>query len=148
MTKKHVVLVTGVFDHLHREHVVFLQKAKSYGDVFFVGVERDVRVRQLKGAQRPWNSQVKRVENVQALNLADEVFLLPTKFSLPSEHRALLQKIQPDILAVSSHTPYLAEKEQLMKEIGGRVVVVHQHNPAISTTRLLEKKLKESHGTR
>ncbi|NCN82965.1 MAG: adenylyltransferase/cytidyltransferase family protein [Candidatus Pacebacteria bacterium] len=145
--KKVVVLVTGVFDHLHKEHVAFLRKAKECGDVLLVGIESDVRVRQIKGEMRPYHSQTERLRAVEAIGIAEQVFVLPEQFSDPNEHRALLQKIHPDILAVSSHSPHLAEKQQLLQEIGGRVVVVHQHNPAISSTIILEKKRRNSRGT-
>ncbi|MDA1079830.1 MAG: adenylyltransferase/cytidyltransferase family protein [bacterium] len=148
MKKKPVlVLVTGVFDALHEEHEVFLRKAKEQGDVLFIGVESDVRVRQMKGESRPLNSQAQRVVALESLGVADRVFVLPEKFSKPEEHRALLREIRPDILAVSSHSPHLAEKQQLLQEIGGRVVVVHQHNPSISTTLLVQKKQQEQHGS-
>ncbi|OGJ16290.1 MAG: hypothetical protein A2632_00095 [Candidatus Pacebacteria bacterium RIFCSPHIGHO2_01_FULL_46_16] len=140
-----VVLVTGVFDCLHQEHIEFLRKAKAAGDMLVVGVECDERVRQLKGEHRPLHSQSLRVKNLRAVHLAHKVFILPSQFSHPDEHRAVLQKIHPDILAVSSHTPHRAQKARLMQEIGGRVVVVHQHNPVVSTTLLLENKPKASH---
>lgn len=141
------VLVTGVFDTLHEEHKEFLRKAKLQGDVLLIGVESDVRVRQIKGAGRPMHSQAERVATLESLTLAERVFVLPEQFSDPKEHLALLRQVQPDILAVSSHSPHLKEKQQLLQEIGGRVVVVHQHNPTISSTILLEKKRQERSGT-
>lgn len=134
-----VVLVTGVFDILHQEHHNFLKKAKALGERLIVGIESDVRVRQLKGSGRPIHTQSVRAANVTALGLADEVFILPEAFSKPEHHRALLSQIKPDILAVSSHSPHVDKKQALMQEIGGTVVVAHQHNPKISTTILLQK---------
>ncbi len=144
--KKVVVLVTGVFDALHNEHDAFLRKAKAQGDVLLIGVESDARVRQIKGSDRPVYSEAERVAALESLALAERVFVLPEQFSDPKEHLALLRQVQPDILAVSSHSPHLKEKEQLLQEIGGRVVVVHQHNPTISSTILLEKKRQEQSG--
>lgn len=134
-----VVLVTGVFDVLHKEHVAFLKKAKALGGTLYVGLESDVRVSALKGPTRPVNSEKVRKENIEKLGIADTVFILPEQFSRPEDHRALLKKYSPSILAVSEHSPHLLEKQQLMQEIGGRVEIVHQHNPAISTTQLLRK---------
>lgn len=135
-----VVLVTGVFDLLHAEHRNFLQKAKALGGKLLVGVESDVRVRALKGEGRPINSQAVRVANITALGIADEVFVLPEAFSKPEHHRTLLEQIRPNILAVSSHSPHLDKKQQLMESLGGQVVIVHQHNPAVSTTQILQQK--------
>lgn len=140
-TKK--VLVTGVFDVLHTEHKTFLQKAKQLG-YLLVGVESDVRVADMKGPGRPIHSQNERVKNLQALGIADEVFVLPEDFSLPEHHRNLIQSIQPDYLAVSSHTKHIDKKQKIMNEFGGSVVVVHEHNPEVSTTLLLANQIEVS----
>lgn len=144
MSKK-VILATGVFDILHQEHRNFLEKAKALGGKLVVGIESDVRVQQLKGAGRPINSQEERVKNVVALGLADEVFVLPEQFSKPEHHRALLRKIRPAVLAVSSHSPHLDQKQALLREVGGEVVVVHQHNPSISTSIIIEQQVHSQH---
>jgi len=130
------VLVTGVFDILHQEHLEFLRKAARLGQLV-VGVESDKRVRQIKGEGRPINTQADRVRHLKETGLVNQVFVLPETFSSPDDHRRLLRELAPDVLAVSSHTAHLEAKTQLMKEIGGRVEVVHQHNPSVSTTQLL-----------
>lgn len=131
-------LVTGVFDILHQEHRKLLRAAKALGRPLIVGIESDVRVRRLKGQGRPVNSQDVRRAQLLKLELADEVFVLPEEFDTAEDHLALLQTYQPAILAVSSHTPHRAEKSRLMSVIGGRVVVVLEHNPSVSTTQLLQ----------
>lgn len=133
------VLVTGVFDVLHHEHVTFLEKARELGDELVVGLESDARVTQLKGPERPVNSQAQRVAAIEALGLANSVFVLPEGFSTPDDHLALLKAWRPAVLAVSSHTSHLEVKQALMSQVGGRVMVVHQHNPEISSTKLIRK---------
>lgn len=139
MSQKKKVLVTGVFDILHDEHIKFLQKAKKLGDTLSIGIESDFRVRQMKGEGRPINSQSIRQQNLETLNIAQEVFVLPERFSKPEDHIALIQKIKPDFLAVSSHTKHLDEKRKILNECGGEVVVVHEHNPKISSSLILQK---------
>ncbi len=134
-------LVTGVFDVLHAEHVNFLRKAKKLGGRLVIGIESDVRVRKLKGEGRPVNSEQDRKRAIEELGLAEEILILPEKFDSPDDHRQFLQKIQPDVLAVSSHTPNQSEKSRLMSELGGRLVVVYDHNPAVSTTQILQEKM-------
>lgn len=135
-----VVLVTGVFDLLHREHILFLHKAQSLGGTLLIGIESDSRVRKIKGEGRPIQNEKERVQALVDLGIADNVFVLPETFSTADDHRKLLSEIRPDILAVSSHTAHLLEKRALMSEIGGQVIVVHEHNPCISTTiSLLQK---------
>ncbi len=134
-----IVFVTGVFDILHEEHVFFLQKAKDSGDVLVVGVESDVRVRKIKGEGRPIQKQKDRFAALLELECVDSAFVLPEKFSSPDDHKLLISLINPDILAVSSHTAHLDKKRAIVENFGGRVEVVHQHNPKVSTTIKLEQ---------
>ncbi len=132
------ILVTGVFDVLHAEHKKFLKAAKNLGGRLLVAIETDQRVRQLKGSGRPVNSLAVRLQNLQHLKIADEVFALPEKFATERDHAALIAQIKPDILAVSSSTPNLDSKRRIMKRFGGKVIIVLPHNPQVSTTKVLE----------
>lgn len=138
-SKQKIVLVTGVFDVLHEEHKLFLKKAKAAGDALVVGIESDVRVRQIKGEGRPIQSQETRLQALEMLDVVDVVFILPEKFSSPDDHRKLISLIKPDIFAVSSHTAHLDKKRKIVEEFGGRVEIVHEHNPKMSTTIMLEQ---------
>lgn len=140
-TKKKIILATGVFDLLHNEHKLFLEKAKAAGDVLVVGVECDLRVKQIKGSDRPIWPETKRVSELQALPYVDFVFILPSQFNSPADHEGLIASLKPAVLAVSSHTDHLAAKQAILEKYGGTVQVVHQHNPAVSTSRVLEKKV-------
>lgn len=133
-----VVLVTGVFDVLHDEHKNFLLAAKKEGDALLVGLESDVRVREMKGPGRPVNSQQVRKQNLDAWQIADMVFLLPEVFGVP-ERRALIEELRPHVLAVSSHTAHLEKKAAIMEEFGGTLKIVYKHRPEASSTRLIEK---------
>lgn len=139
-----VVLATGVFDILHSEHEIFLKKAKAAGDVLLIGLESDMRVRAIKGEGRPVNSEIVRVTNLERLALADAVFVLPDDFSKPEHHRHLISLIKPSILAVSSHTKHLDKKQAIMEEYAGKVEIVHQHNPAISTSKIIEREQRKN----
>ena len=137
------VLVTGFFDLLHQEHQLFLRKASQAGDFLIVGVESDYRARLLKGSSRPFQSQFQRASQLAKLNYVDLIVLLPLNFSLPSLRETLLKLIKPKVLAVSAHTPNQTQKQRLIQKYGGQLLVVHQHNPQISTT-ILAKKLYNS----
>ena len=134
-----IVLVTGVFDVLHAEHYLFLQAAKSAGDYLLVGVEADRRVRAMKGKGRPVYPQNTRLENLTKLTYIDHVFLLPEKFDKTTHHDRLIGLLKPDILAISSHTSHQIEKQTIMSKHGGKLVVVHPHNPNISSTQLIQR---------
>jgi len=137
------VLVTGCFDVLHSEHKKFLTAAKDLGGKLLVGVEIDIRIRQLKGPGRPMNPLKARLSNLRQLGIADQVFALPKQFNLPEDYKKFITKLHPDILAVSNSTPFLVNKRQLMKSIGGKVIVVLPHNPYISTSKMLQSKKYE-----
>jgi cytidyltransferase-like protein len=137
--KRVVVLATGVFDVLHIEHIRFLAAAKQQGDYLKVGVECDVRVRQIKGAGRPINPEAVRLEQVRSVKFVDEAFLLPERFDRYEDWLELMKQIQPDVYAVSGHTSHLDTKKAICERVGTRLVVVRPHDPSISTTLLLEK---------
>ncbi len=137
------VLVTGFFDLLHQEHQLFLRKASQAGNFLIVGVESDYRARLLKGLDRPFQPQLQRASQLAKLDYVDLVVLLPLNFSLSSLRELLLSLIKPQILAVSAHTPNQAQKKNFVQKYGGKLLVVHHHNPQISTT-ILAKNLYNS----
>jgi len=136
---KKVVLVTGVFDLLHIEHIRFLTKAKAAGDKLIVGLESDARVRQIKGHERPVNSQNIRLSQATALKPVDLVFILPESFNTQADWENLLLNLKPDIYAVSSHTSYLKNKQHICTKFGIGFRIVHRFNPNYSTSRIFEK---------
>ena len=140
---KTLTLVTGVFDLLHEEHFIFLKKAKNLGDLLLVGLESDVRVRQMKGEGRPINKQEIRLENLQKSGIADFIFILPEEFSKPDNHRQLINRIRPDFMAVSSNTFFQAEKAKILAEFSAKLVVVHDFNPEFSSSKIIKKITKE-----
>jgi D-beta-D-heptose 7-phosphate kinase/D-beta-D-heptose 1-phosphate adenosyltransferase len=140
--KQKVVLATGVFDLLHAEHKNFLKKAKQAGEFLIVGVETDVRVKKMKGEDRPVHTLQKRMNTIETLPYVDAVFALPEAFSKPADHDGLIATIRPAILAVSSHSDHLDKKRAILQKYGGDIKVVHQHNPDVSTTQLIARKKK------
>lgn len=135
--KRNIVFVSGVFDLLHEEHVTFLRKAKAIGDVLFVAIESDVRVRQMKGEGRPIQPQRQRQLQIENLGIAEITCILPDDFSRPEQHRQIIAEVRPKYLAVSSHTAHIDKKRAVVEQFGGELVVVHEHNPEVSTTQLL-----------
>ena len=131
-----VVLVTGVFDILHQEHVHFLQKAKQQGDILIVGLESDDRVAKLKGPNRPINRIEKRLDQMNTFPFVDSVFELP----VVSDWFMFMKQTNPNIYCVSSQSPFLDSKKSICQQTGVELRVVHQHNPQISTSKILELK--------
>lgn len=137
---KTIVLATGFFDLLHEEHIAFLQKAKSHGDILIVAVESDGRAMKLKGEGRPVESQVTRCQKVA--KYADYVIALDDSFDNFEAYESLMKSVSPVVYAVSSHTNYQENKAFLTEKYGGKLVVVHDWNPHVSTTKILQTKNK------
>ena len=129
---------TGVFDVLHDEHRNFLQAAKKAGDLLIVGLEPDARVKLLKGEGRPVNGIENRLKNLDDWQIADALFVLPEDFGRKEHQESLIARLKPAILAVSSHTLHQDRKAAVMEKYGGELRVVHRHNPAVSSTKIIE----------
>jgi len=91
--KKKIVFTNGVFDILHRGHVDYLNKAKSWGDVLVVGMNNDSSVKRIKGPKRPIQNQSDRAAIVASLKSVD--FVVYFSESTPDE---LIRFVQPDVL--------------------------------------------------
>lgn len=72
-TKK--VWVNGCFDVLHLGHIRLLEFAKSQGDVLYVGIDSDDRVKKSKGEKRPINCEDSRKEFLYSLKHVDRVIV-------------------------------------------------------------------------
>ncbi len=137
---KVVVLATGVFDLLHAEHIRFLKKAKITGDILIVGVESDKRVRKNKGKGRPVNDQNTRANYLSNLKTVDFIVILPSTLATKQGRELFIKALRPNIYAVSSNTPFIEEKQRIITKFGGKLKIVHLHNPKISTSLLLKRR--------
>jgi D-glycero-beta-D-manno-heptose 1-phosphate adenylyltransferase len=119
---KSVVVTNGCFDLLHAGHVTYLEAARSQGDLLLVGVNSDVSVRQLKGPERPLNSEGDRARVLAALEAVDAVCLF-------AETRAtrFLALAQPDLYVKGGdfQVEDLPEEERaVVTRAGGRVLTL------------------------
>ena len=133
---RRLVVTNGCFDLLHRGHVTYLDNARQLGDALLVGLNADASVRELKGPQRPVNSEDDRATVVAALASVDGVCIFTdtaaTKF---------LAAAQPDIYVKGGD--YTLEtlnqdERRAVESAGGKIILV-PFVPGKSTTGLLEK---------
>lgn len=68
------VITYGTFDLLHAGHIKLLQRAKELGDYLIVGVTTD-QYDETRGKLNVRDNVMKRVENVRATGLADEIII-------------------------------------------------------------------------
>ena len=128
--KKKIVFTNGCFDILHRGHVQYLDKAKSFGDVLILGLNSDASVRELKGPSRPINNEDDRAFILAALESVDYV----VKFTEDTPYK-LIQIVQPDVLVKGGD---YEGKEVVGSDIASEVKLV-QFVDGRSTTKTIEK---------
>ena len=140
---KKIVFVTGCFDILHLGHVIFLEYAKSQGDVLVVGVGSDKTVRFLKGKSRPILNEKIRSRLLAALELVNFVIINKEKIIHQNiDHSILVSKIKPNIYVVPSTDLQLEQKKKLIEKNGGKLITCRRLPPnklkgGISSTKIL-----------
>ena len=131
---KIVVFTNGCFDLLHVGHVRYLQEAKSNGDLLVVGVNSDASVKRLKGADRPLQTEVDRIEILASLQCVDFV----TVFTEDTPEN-LIKLVRPDVLVKGGD--WSVDKivgANFVQSYGGKVKTLQFVNGR-STTLLVEK---------
>lgn len=93
-----IVFINGCFDILHRGHFELFTYAKSLGDVLYVGVDSDEKVKKDKGEGRPINSLEDRMRALWSIKYIDGVCSFKDTKGLSD----LVKSIKPDILVVGS----------------------------------------------
>jgi D-glycero-beta-D-manno-heptose 1-phosphate adenylyltransferase len=137
---KRLVATNGCFDLLHLGHVTYLETARQNGDALLVGINSDASVRELKGPDRPINSEEDRAGVVAALESVDAVLIFPEKSAAN-----FLKAAQPDIYVKGGDytiDTLNAEERRIVESAGGKIVIVPVV-PGRSTSSLL-KKTRES----
>jgi D-glycero-beta-D-manno-heptose 1-phosphate adenylyltransferase len=116
-----LVFTNGVFDVLHRGHVLYLAAARELGAALLVAINGDSSARQLgKGPDRPLNREIDRLLVVAAL----ESVSLVTLFDEPTPCE-LLQRCRPDIYVKGGDYDMEAlEETRLVRSWGGRSVSI------------------------
>lgn len=92
------IFVNGTFDVLHPGHVALLNYARGLGGYLLVAIDSDRRVRELKGADRPFFNQTDRKFVLNSLQCVDAVEIFDTDAEL--EH--IIKVYEPDIMVKGS----------------------------------------------
>ena len=133
--KKSIVLTQGTFDMIHIGHGRYLTEAKSYGDVLFVGVDSDEKVKIRKGPERPVVPEGERLEMLTYLSAVDYVVLKPLK----ATKWQLIKLIHPDVLIATAGTYNQVQVHKLKKTCGQVVILKPQ---AITSTSAKLRRLQ------
>lgn len=73
------IWTNGCFDLIHHGHIALFEFGKSQGDTLYVGIDSDLRVKELKGENRPVNNQEDRRRVLESIRYVDKVFIFNTK---------------------------------------------------------------------
>ncbi|WP_296491566.1 D-glycero-beta-D-manno-heptose 1-phosphate adenylyltransferase [Rhodoferax sp.] len=130
-----LVFTNGVFDVLHRGHVVYLAQARAMGASLLVALNTDASARRLgKGPDRPLNNEMDRAFVMAALTSSSLVTWFDEDTPLE-----LIARVRPDILVKGGD--YDMEKlpeTALVQSWGGRALAL-PFVTGYSTTALVNK---------
>jgi rfaE bifunctional protein nucleotidyltransferase chain/domain len=135
------VFTNGVFDVIHRGHVVYLAQARALGGSLIVALNTDASVRRLgKGDDRPLNAEADRA----IVMACQEAVSLVTWFDedTPVE---VIGEIRPDILVKGGDYDMAKLPETALVESWGGHALALPFVAGYSTTALV-KKIRASRG--
>ena len=130
-----LVFTNGVFDVIHRGHVIYLAQARALGASLVVALNTDASAKRLgKGPERPLNNETDRAVVVAALGCVSMV----TWFDEDSPLE-LITQIKPDLLVKGGDYDMrkLAETK-IVEAYGGRALAI-PFVDGYSTTALVNK---------
>ena len=134
-TGKTIVLTGGCFDVLHLGHIKFLELAKKRGDILFVFVESDQKVKEIKKENRPINNQNERCQVLSSIRFVDYVIKI-TFFTNNEEYDKLVTYLKPSIIAVTKESEAVKHARRQGEKIGAKVAQVIGRIPDQSTTKI------------
>lgn len=130
-----LVFTNGVFDILHRGHVVYLAEARALGASLVVGLNSDASARQLgKGPDRPLNAELDRATVLAALESVSLVILFDETTPL-----RLIEEVRPDWYVKGGDYDIEALAETALVRTWGGAARALALVEGRSTTALVEK---------
>ena len=131
---KKIVFTNGCFDLIHIGHVLYLEEAKSLGDILIVAANSDASVSKLKGPHRPIKDEYNRTHILAALASVDMVLVFDE-----NDPDNIIKQIKPDVLVKGGDwTTEQIIGSDIVLSYGGQVKSL-QFVPGYSTTALEQK---------
>ena len=134
---KKIITTNGVFDILHLGHIKYLQEAKKLGDVLIVAINSDDSVKQIKGPERPINSEQSRAKVLAALSFVDYIVIFNETNPVN-----ILSEIKPGIHVKGGdyRIEQIIEKD-IVEKNDGKIILIPEIK-GYSTTDLINKIIK------
>ena len=123
------ILVNGTFDILHPGHVQLLNYARGLGDNLIVAIDSNRRVRELKGDNRPVNTEHDRKIILEHLRSVDSVWV----FDSDQELENICRLHNPVMVKGSDYRDQPIIGQQYCKEI-----IFYDRIEPYSTTRAIQ----------
>jgi D-beta-D-heptose 7-phosphate kinase/D-beta-D-heptose 1-phosphate adenosyltransferase len=129
-----VAFTNGCFDLLHPGHLSLLSQAKQTADRLVVGLNSDLSVRRLKGADRPVQTAMARAMVLTSLKAVDAVVIFEE-----DTPRSLIAALEPDVLVKGAdYTLENVVGADIVLARGGKVVLA-ELVPSQSTTNTIQR---------
>lgn len=130
-----LVFTNGVFDVVHRGHVMYLEQARALGASLLVALNTDASARRLgKGPDRPLNNEMDRACVIAALASSSLVSWFDEDTPLE-----LINLVRPDILVKGGdYNMAKLPESALVESWGGRALAL-PFVAGYSTTALVQK---------
>lgn len=122
------VWVNGTFDVFHPGHLALLKYAAAKGEVH-VGIDSDLRVKELKGHDRPVYTQEQRKEMLESLKFVEKVYIFYTDHDL----ERIMREVDPTLMVIGSD---YEDKKIIGKDIP-RGILFFKRIEGISTSEIL-----------
>ena len=134
-----LAVTNGCFDILHSGHVNYLQAARNEADALLVGLNSDRSARELKGSNRPIQTEEDRAIVLAALESVDGVFVFNDLYATN-----FLRSAMPDVYVKGGDyavEDLPAEELAVVNEQGGRIAVLG-HVPGKSSSDIAKQILE------
>lgn len=130
---KKIVLTQGVWDLIHEGHALYLEVAKSYGDVLIVGVDSDELTKSRKGPNRPIVPQTERLKMLVHLRHVDIVVVREIHHDIGD----LIRLVKPDVLVTSHSTKdFDTEMKKMYEDFCGKIITMEPQATTSTTARI------------
>lgn len=130
---KSISLTGGCFDILHLGHLALFEKSRKMGDVVFVLLESDKKIKELKGADKPFHTQKERALLLSSLRDVDYVVMLPY-MNTHEQYEKVVLSIHPTFIITTEGDPKISQKKKQAHTIGAKVVSIKKKKDLSTTT--------------